>query len=303
MSVSGNKLTAADLVDRERKRQGLIRGKTLYTLYSERDKYLDESYDPYTSYIDNYADEKKAEAKNKSIRAEQQDMKQMIEDLFFAESDRYLAMYKTVHHCDENHARKSLSRFTDNLDKTPFNQHLDEIMFNNYNMYKTLAANPVNQAFLKEIGCDVYDELDRANGMFDTKHEGILPASKLYQEDPARQHFVLEKYDETIRGLVSRFGYNGHSAYRLDKFREVSDIMRSENRTVPTENEIRDLTVDEYGSVCYMPEEFEFLKEYDSNLFDKAVIQTNSYFKGISGRGSEFDSEFGSSGDETGFSL
>lgn len=303
MSVSENKLTAVDLVHRERKRQGLVRGKTLWTLYSDRDEYLEKSYDPYTAYIDNYADEKKAEAKNESIRAEQQEMKQMVTDLFSAESDRYLAMYKAVHHCDDNHAHKSLSKFTDNLDMTPFNYHLDEIMFRNYSMYKTLAEDPANQTFLKDIGCDIYDELDRENGMFDMKHGGILPASKLYQEDPARQRFVLEKYDKRIRSIVSTFGYNGHRAYLLDRFREVSDIMHSENRTAPTADEIKDLTTDEYGAIRYLPEESEFLKEYDNSLFDTAIVKTKSCFESISNRGSEFDSEFGSSGNETGFSL
>ena len=307
MAVSEEKYTPVGMVHRERTRQGLVRGKSLGNLYSERYEYLDKAYDPYTAYIDGYEDWKRAEAKNKEIREEQSQMTDMMNNLFAQESHRYITMYPMVHHCSEAKAGKSLKSIgisDQSIGTDDTISSLDELMFRNYNMYKILAENESNKDFLSDIGCDIYDALDRENGMFDTKHEGILPSSKLYHEDENRQKLVLSRYDEQIRRLASTYGYNGYRAYLLDRFREVSDTIRSEGRMKPTPDEIKDLTVDKYGNIYYTTDDAKFMKEYDTALFDNAMTDdTKSRLNRENTRGFETDLESGFSEESQGFSM
>lgn len=307
MAVSEEKYTPVGMVHRERTRQGLVRCKSLGNLYSERYEYLDKAYDPYTAYIDSYEDEKRAEAKNKEIRKEQSQMTDMMNNLLAQESHRYMTMYPMVYSCNEHKAGKSLKSIGINGQSVGADvaiSDFDTLMFRNYNMYKILAENESNKDFLSDIGCGIYDALDRENGMFDTKHEGILPSSKLYQEDENRQKLVLSRYDEQICRLASTYGYNGYRAYLLDRFREVSDTIRSEGRMKPTPEEIKDLTVDKYGDIYYTTDDAKFMKEYDTALFNNAMTDdTKSRLNRENTRGFETDLESGFSEESQGFSM
>ena len=98
--------------------------------------------------------------------------------------------------------------------------------------------------------------------------------------------------------------YNGYRAYLLDRFREVSDIIRSEGRMKPTSEEIKDLTVDKYGNIYYTTDDAKFMKEYDAALFDNAMTDdTKSRLNRENVRGFETDLESGFSEESRGFSM
>lgn len=300
MSVSEGKYTPVTMLENERKRKGILRGQSLGAVYASRKAYLEKAYDPYTSYIDDYRDEKRADAKNAALKKEHWQMTDMMNDLLIQESDRYVMMYPLVYHCSEAKALKSLEAIGikgNTFDAGVSIEDFDVLMARNQSMYKSLSARIPSNDFLDDIGCNIYDELDRANGMFDPDHAGILPSSRLYHDDVNRQHLILDKYDSEIRRLASTYGYNGYRAYLLDKFRETSDIMHSENRTVPTDDEVRSLTIDEYGEIYYDKEDAKFMHEYDSGLFDSAMTEkTKSNLSADRTRGFEFDTVINSHG-------
>ena len=63
------------MVHRERTRQGLVRGKSLGNLYSERYEYLDKAYDLYTALFNNaMTDDTKSRLNRENTRGFETDL-------------------------------------------------------------------------------------------------------------------------------------------------------------------------------------------------------------------------------------
>lgn len=140
------------------------------------------------------------------------------------------------------------------------------------------AVRPYYADMFHDMGCDVYDDLRKLNGVGDV-HQGLLPTSKYYADDVTEQQRLLQKMDDDIYALTNLHGNRFVDMENvLYNYMQLSDKAVMNGLDTVDKNDVMNVIYCGYsnengkevkkGHYPFSAEMLQFMRDYNESLFD-----------------------------------